>query len=281
MITATQLKQKIRHLAAQKEMDPQLLQRAFVMEQFLFLLGLTKHKDNFIIKGGFLIRSLLGVEKRTTMDIDTTVKGFTLNRENLTAIFNEICSANTFEGISFRVEKIEEIREEDDYPGFRVSMIATIQTMGVPFKVDLTTGDAITPKEELTKYTSILDDKEIELWSYPIETVLAEKLQTVLYRTTLSTRARDYYDIHMLYLLKKDEINWKALNESLQATMIKRETVDLLDDYSSVLILIEADDNLQKLWIRYQDKNSYVGNISFNETIQSVKAVLDRIILSV
>lgn len=281
MITATQLKQKIRHLAAQKEMDPQLLQRAFVMEQFLFLLGLTKHKDNFIIKGGFLIRSLLGVEKRTTMDIDTTVKGFTLNRENLTAIFNEICSANTFEGISFRVEKIEEIREEDDYPGFRVSMIATIQTMGVPFKVDLTTGDAITPKEELTKYTSILDDKEIELWSYPIETVLAEKLQTVLYRTTLSTRARDYYDIHMLYLLKKDEINWKALNESLQATMIKRETVDLLDDYSSVLMLIEADDNLQKLWIRYQDKNSYVGNISFNETIQSVKAVLDRIILSV
>ena len=281
MITATQLKHKIRHLAAQKEMDPQLLQRAFVMEQFLFLLGLTKHKDNFIIKGGFLIRSLLGVEKRTTMDIDTTVKGFTLNRENLTAIFNEICSANTFEGISFRVEKIEEIREEDDYPGFRVSMIATIQTMGVPFKVDLTTGDAITPKEELTKYTSILDDKEIELWSYPIETVLAEKLQTVLYRTTLSTRARDYYDIHMLYLLKKDEINWKALNESLQATMIKRETVDLLDDYSSVLMLIEADDNLQKLWIRYQDKNSYVGNISFNETIQSVKAVLDRIILSV
>lgn len=281
MITATQLKQKIRHLAAQKEMDPQLLQRAFVMEQFLFLLGLTKHKDNFIIKGGFLIRSLLGVEKRTTMDIDTTVKGFTLNRENLATIFNEICSANTFEGISFRVEKIEEIREEDDYPGFRVSMIATIQTMGVPFKVDLTTGDAITPKEELTKYTSILDDKEIELWSYPIETVLAEKLQTVLYRTTLSTRARDYYDIHMLYLLKKDEINWKALNESLQATMIKRETVDLLDDYSSVLMLIEADDNLQKLWIRYQDKNSYVGNISFNETIQSVKAVLDRIILSV
>ena len=281
MITATQLKHKIRHLAAQKEMDPQLLQRAFVMEQFLFLLGLTKHKDNFIIKGGFLIRSLLGVEKRTTMDIDPTVKGFTLNRENLAAIFNEICSANTFEGISFRVEKIEEIREEDDYPGFRVSMIATIQTMGVPFKVDLTTGDAITPKEELTKYTSILDDKEIELWSYPIETVLAEKLQTVLYRTTLSTRARDYYDIHMLYLLKKDEINWKALNESLQATMIKRETVDLLDDYSSVLMLIEADDNLQKLWIRYQDKNSYVGNISFNETIQSVKAVLDRIILSV
>ena len=281
MITATQLKQKIRHLAAQKEMDPQLLQRAFVMEQFLFLLGLTKHKDNFIIKGGFLIRSLLGVEKRTTMDIDTTVKGFTLNRENLATIFNEICSANTFEGISFRVEKIEEIREEDDYPGFRVSMIATIQTMGVPFKVDLTTGDAITSKEELTKYTSILDDKEIELWSYPIETVLAEKLQTVLYRTTLSTRARDYYDIHMLYLLKKDEINWKALNESLQATMIKRETVDLLDDYSSVLMLIEADDNLQKLWIRYQDKNSYVGNISFNETIQSVKAVLDRIIVSV
>lgn len=281
MITATQLKQKIRHLAAQKEMDPQLLQRAFVMEQFLFLLGLTKHKDNFIIKGGFLIRSLLGVEKRTTMDIDTTVKGFTLNRENLATIFNEICSANTFEGISFRVEKIEEIREEDDYPGFRVSMIATIQTMGVPFKVDLTTGDAITSKEELTKYTSVIDDKEIELWSYPIETVLAEKLQTVLYRTTLSTRARDYYDIHMLYLLKKDEINWKALNESLQATMIKRETVDLLDDYSSVLMLIEADDNLQKLWIRYQDKNSYVGNISFNETIQSVKAVLDRIILSV
>ena len=281
MITATQLKHKIRHLAAQKEMDPQLLQRAFVMEQFLFLLGLTKHKDNFIIKGGFLIRSLLGVEKRTTMDIDTTVKGFTLNGENLAAIFNEICSANTFEGISFRVEKIEEIREEDDYPGFRVSMIATIQTMGVPFKVDLTTGDAITPKEELTKYTSILDDKEIALWSYPIETVLAEKLQTLLYRTTLSTRARDYYDIHMLYLLKKDEINWKALNESLQATMIKRETVDLLNDYSSVLMLIEADDNLQKLWIRYKDKNSYVGNISFNETIQSVKAVLDRVILSV
>lgn len=280
MITATQLKQKIRHLAAQKKMDPQLLQRAFVMEQFLFLLGQTKHKDNFIIKGGFLIRSLLGVEKRTTMDIDTTVKGFTLNRENLTAIFNEICSANTIEGISFRVEKIEEIREEDDYPGFRVSMIATIQTMGVPFKVDLTTGDAIIPKEELTKYTSILDDKQIELWSYPIETVLAEKIQTVLYRTTLSTRARDYYDIHMLYLLKKDEINWKTLNESLQGTMVKRETVDLLDDYSSTLVLLATDDNLQKLWIRYRDKNSYVGNISFNETIQSVKAVIDRIIVS-
>lgn len=229
MITATQLKQKIRHLAAPKKLDPQLLQRTFVMEQFLFLMGLTKYRETFIIKGGFLIRSLLGVEKRTTMDIDTTVKGFTLNRENLSVIFNEICSDNAIEGMTFRVEKIEEIREEDDYPGFRVSMIATIQRMGIPFKIDLTTGDAITPKEELTKYTSILDDKEFELWSFPIETVLAEKLQTVLYRTTLNTRARDYYDIHMLYLLKKDEVNWKTLNESLRATMIKRETVDLFN----------------------------------------------------
>lgn len=280
MITATQLKQKIRNLAARKKLDPQLLQRNFVMEQFLYLLSLSKYKNNFIIKGGFLIRSLIGVEKRTTMDIDTTVKGFSLNEENLTAIFNEISSSNAIKGMAFRVEKVEEIREDDDYPGFRVSMIASIQTMGIPFKVDLTTGDAITPKEILTMHTSIFDDKEIELWSYPIETVLAEKIQTVLYRATLNTRARDYYDIHMLYLLKKDEINWKILNDSLRATMNKRETSSLLDEYSSTLTLIETDENLQEIWMRYRDKNSYVGNLSFEETMQSVKEVLEEIIAS-
>ncbi|MFY9901845.1 MAG: nucleotidyl transferase AbiEii/AbiGii toxin family protein [Trichococcus sp.] len=272
MITPIQVKQKIKNIQTKTGIPAQLLQRNFIMERFLFRLSQSAYKENFILKGGYLVGLFIGSEKRTTMDLDTTVRGFTLTTEKIKQVLTEIGQIETDDGITYDVLQIQDIREEDDYPGIRIALKGCVGgTMRVPFYLDITTGDAITPEATSIKQDSLLNLESFSILSYPLETVLAEKLQTILNRSIANTRARDYYDVYTLYLLKRNRIKLELLHEALLNTMKKRNTPNLLEDALAILKDIHNSPELERVWKSYEKKNShYVDNLTFQDTLNAV-----------
>ena len=266
------MKQKIRNIQTKTGIPAQLLQRNFIMERFLFRLSQSAYKENFILKGGYLVGNFIGSEKRTTMDLDATVKGFTLSLSKIKQVLTEIGQIETDDGITYDILQMQDIREEDDYPGIRIALQGCVGgIMRVPFYLDITTGDAITPGATTIKQDSLLNLESFSILSYPLETVLAEKLQTILNRSIANTRARDYYDVYALYLLKKDRLQLALLHEALLNTMKKRNTPNLIDDALSILKDIHNSPDLEQVWKSYKKKNShYVHNLAFQDTLNAV-----------
>ena len=194
-----QLKAFIKKKAGEKNISAQLVMQNYMMERLLERISLSQYKNNFIVKGGFLISAIVGLDTRATMDLDTTVKGFTLTHEAVRNIFSQICAIEISDDISFELSDIYDIREGDDYPGIRVALKANYLPISVPLTVDITTGDMITPGEIEYTFPLLFEDRKIQIWAYNIETVLAEKIETVLSRSIVNTRSRDFYDIHILY----------------------------------------------------------------------------------
>ncbi|MPM50607.1 hypothetical protein SDC9_97349 [bioreactor metagenome] len=272
MITPIQVKQKIRNIQTKTGIPAQLLQRNFIMERFLFRLSQSAYKENFILKGGYLVGLFIRSDKRTTMDLDTTVTGFTLTTEKIKQVLSEIGQIATDDGITYDVLQVQDIREEDDYPGIRIALQGWVGgTMRVPFYFDLTTGDAITPEATTIKQDSLLNLESFSILSYPLETVLAEKLQTILNRSIANTRARDYYDVYALHLFERNRINMELLHEALLNTMKKRNTPNLLEDALAILKDIHDSPELERVWKSYEKKNShYVDNLTFQDTLNAV-----------
>lgn len=213
MINIESIKGKIRSMAEKKNLKSQEVLQIYFFERFLERLSKSKYKNNFVIKGGFLISSLIGIENRTTMDMDTTIKGIALKEEKIKEIVQEIININVDDGIRFEIKDISYIREEDEYENFRISLIANVGKTKNPMKLDLTTGDAITPREIEYTYPCIFSQEDIKIMAYPLETILAEKYETIIRRNITTTRMRDFYDLYTLYKLKKDEIDYKILKE--------------------------------------------------------------------
>jgi len=207
MITknSMQFKSIIKKMSKEKNISPQLVMQNYMLERLLERISLSKYCDNFIFKGGFLISSIVGLSSRATMDLDTTIKGFILTHESITDIFKEIFSIEIDDDITFEFLNVTDIREIDDYPGIRVSLKANYSPISVPLTVDVTTGDVITPKEIKYHHNSVFEDKVIHVLAYNLETILAEKIETVLSRGIANTRPRDFYDIYILYSLHKDD----------------------------------------------------------------------------
>ena len=197
-----QLKAFIKNKAAEKHISAQLVMQNYMLERLLERISLSPYKNNFILKGGFLISAIVGLDTRATMDLDTTIKGFTLTHEAIHKIFTEICAVQIADDVQFEVVGISDIRETDDYPGIRVALKANYPPISVPLTVDVTTGDMITPREVEYTFSLLFDDRTISILAYNLETVLAEKLETVLSRNIANTRPRDYYDVHILYALR-------------------------------------------------------------------------------
>ena len=197
-----QLKAFIKNKAAEKHISAQLVMQNYMLERLLERISLSPYKNNFILKGGFLISAIVGLDTRATMDLDTTIKGFTLTHEAIRKIFTEICAVQIADDVQFEVVGISDIRETDDYPGIRVALKANYPPISVPLTVDVTTGDMITPREVEYTFSLLFDDRTISILAYNLETVLAEKLETVLSRNIANTRPRDYYDVHILYALR-------------------------------------------------------------------------------
>ena len=277
MITnnAMQLKAFIKKKAQEYNVSAQLVMQNYMLERLLERISLSKYKHNFVIKGGFLISSILGLNIRATMDLDTTIKGLTLSHESISGIFKEICSISVDDNINFELVNVENIRKDDDYLGLRVSLLANYAPISVPLTVDVTTGDSITPKEIEYSYPLLFDDRSIDIVAYNLENVLAEKLETILSRGIANTRSRDFYDVYVLTKFRWNSIDFDSLREAFLSTLKRRNTVGAINDVNSILLEIEKYPDINRLWNNYRKKYSYAKDISFEETIKSIKKLLD------
>ena len=277
MINIESIKGKIRSLAEKKNLKSQEVLQIYFFERFLDRLSKSQYKNNFVIKGGFLISSLIGIENRTTMDMDTTIKGIALKEERIKEIVQEIINISVDDGIKFEIKDISYIREEDEYENFRVSLIANVGKTKNPMKLDLTTGDAITPREIEYTYPCIFSKEAIKIMAYPVETILAEKYETIIRRNITTTRMRDFYDLYTLYKLKKDQINYEILKEAIQRTSNRRGSQEIMQDYKEIIDDIKEDSYLRSLWEVYLNENKYIGDLTFDKVVDVVTIISKRI----
>lgn len=270
--TSRQLKDKIRKLAKEKSADAQILMRTYMMERLLERISISEYKKNFILKGGLLIASLVGLDFRSTMDVDTTVKGFDVNLTSVEQMIQNLIDVPLEDGVLFQIKNIDSIMEEAEYPCIRVSMQALFDGTITPLKVDMSTGDVITPDAIQYSYKLMFEDRYIQLLSYNLETVLAEKLETIVRRHLTNTRMRDFYDVYILKKLYESEISKPLLQDALEATVQIRGSTELLKHAEPSLKEIENSDDMRKLWLSYQSHYEYAQNISWDAVMEAVKA---------
>lgn len=272
-----QLKAFIKKKAAEKHISAQLVMQNYMLERLLERISLSKYKNNFILKGGFLISAIVGLDTRTTMDLDTTIKGFTLTHEAIHSIFQEICAIEIEDDVQFEIAGVSDIREGDDYPGIRVALKANYPPISVPLTVDVTTGDMITPREVEYTFSLLFDNRSISILAYNLETVLAEKIETVLSRNIANTRPRDYYDVHILYALRGAECDKTTLRHALERTTQKRGSGRIMEQYPEIMKEIRGSDQLRKLWNKYTREYEYAKDISFDDTCNTIETIMDAI----
>ena len=275
--TPEQIKGRIKSVAKQNNADARTLMRIYMMERFLERLAQSEYRDNFILKGGILVTAMIGVAHRSTMDIDTSMKNLNLSAEDALRVVNQVKDIDLDDGVSFEVKDVSNIMDEMEYPGIRVTMNATVGRLITPLKIDISTGDVITPRAIEFNYDLLLEDRSIRLWSYNLETILAEKLQTVLARGILNTRMRDFYDIRMLLDPYEDKVNKAVLKDAFAATCKKRGTDHLQEQAEEIIKTIEADEQLQVLWRAYQKKYSYAAEIDYASVISGVRKLMNWI----
>lgn len=273
---ANSFKAKIKNISKDKGIPAQQVQQHYLIEQVLKLISTSSYRDSFIVKGGYLIGQMIGLDKRTTMDLDVTLKGIEMSKENLIHIFEEILCSKT-DGFSFSVDKLEPIRQDDEYGGFSLKLNATFDTLKEVVFIDITTGDKITPREITYSMTSIFTNESIKIWTYNLETVLAEKLETIISRGLASTRPRDRYDLFTLYKLRKEEINLEVLKNALENTAEKRKSKDTIYNWEEQVRGIEISDYQKELWIRYQRQFKYAKDISFDNSVQVIREIMQQI----
>lgn len=268
------LKATINNIAKENKVSAQSVLQTYMLERLLERISVSKYKDNFILKGGMLISAMLGIDSRTTMDIDTTIKGFELTEENVKNIMTEVCSIDLKDYITLKINKVEEIRENDDYNGYRLTFEAKYaNSMPVIMKIDVTTGDKITYREIEYSFELMLENRKIHVWSYNVETVLAEKFEAIIKRGVLGTRIRDFYDVHMLLKTQSKNIDEKTLKVAIMFTAEHRDSMDEIKKWKEVVQLLSDDDTMKKQWARYQKNNFYAEGIEYEDLIESINVV--------
>lgn len=275
MKNAMQLKSVIKNISKDKHISAQLVMQNFMLERLLERISVSKYQKNFILKGGFLIAAMVGLDTRATMDMDATIKGWSVNEESIKKMFIDICEIDLYDDITFELKKISEIREEDEYTGYRVSLSANYSPMAIPLKLDITTGDKITPREVEYRFKLMLEDREISVLAYNLETVMAEKLETIVSRGDQSTRPRDYYDVYILAKLQYRNIETEFLKAALDATSKKRGSSEILKDYNHIIDVVRKSDVMVRQWRTYQKSFEYAADISFNEVCDAVVQMMD------
>ena len=277
--TARQLKDLIRNLSREKSADAQILMRNYMMERFLERISLSEYRDKFILKGGMLVAAMVGLDARSTMDLDATIKGANVSLTDVETIISNIIAIPIDDGVSFYIKRISEIMEEADYPGVRVSMETKFDGVITPLKIDISTGDVITPKEIRYSFNLMLEDRTIEVWAYNLETVLAEKLETVISRNVTNTRMRDFYDIYILQKLYGEQLSKDVLRDALVATAKKRETLEQIEteDIDEIFDEIQSSSVMENLWKAYQRNYSYSADIPWHTIMKSIRTLYEII----
>ena len=275
MTNAMQLKALIKNLAKEKCISAQLVLQNYMLERFLERISLSSYRDNFIIKGGFLIASMVGLDTRATMDMDATIKGYPVKEDSIRKMIEEILGIPIEDGITFRLQSIHEIREDDEYSGYRASLIAEYGRMAVPLKLDITSGDKITPREIEYSYKLMWENRSISILAYNLSTILAEKLETILSRADQNTRPRDYYDVYILTKLQGENIDDKTLSLALSATAEKRGSAHLLSKFRDILSTVKSSSIMKIRWENYQKDFDYAKGIEFEECCNAIISLLE------
>ena len=277
MKNAMQLKALIKNLAKEKCISAQLVLQNYMLERFLERISLSSYRDNYIIKGGFLIASMVGLDTRATMDMDATIKGYPVKEDSIRKMIEEILGIPIEDGITFRLQSIHEIREDDEYSGYRASLIAEYGRMAVPLKLDITSGDKITPREIEYSYKLMWENRSISILAYNLSTILSEKLETILSRADQNTRPRDYYDVYILTKLQGENIDAKSLSLALSATAEKRGSAHLLSQFWDILSTVKSSSIMKSRWENYQKDFDYAKGIQFAECCDAILSLLESI----
>ena len=247
----------------------------FYFERILERISISNYRGQIILKGGLLLTSIIGNDERTTKDMDATLKGIPLTKNDVEKVFNEILHIDIDDGVSFQIISIKDIRLEDEYGGFRLNILSTLDNNKTYITVELTTGDVITPKEMKYNYNSIFEDKKIPIMSYTLETVLAEKFQTIVTRGLLNTRLKDFYDVYILINTKINELSKDNLIKAIKNTFERRETNIDMEQFNEVIKYLNDDKNMNNLWNEYVSKNPYAKGVKFEDTIKAIKEIVE------
>jgi predicted nucleotidyltransferase component of viral defense system len=270
MSKAMQLKAKIRNLAVKNHVPAQAVLQNFMLERLLERISISKYKDRIILKGGMLIASMVGINSRTTMDMDATLRGYPLSEETIRRALSDICAIQLGDEVTLIFDHITPIREDDEYGGYRVAIIARYESINTPLKIDISAGDIITPDAVRYAFHSNFENKRIEVWAYNIETILAEKVETILRRSVLNTRPRDFYDVYILMKTHWQSINKEIFIAALNTTSEKRMSIAALQDKNKILREIQSDAVMRQRWDRYCKENYYANAIAFDDVIEVI-----------
>ncbi len=263
------LKGKVKAMAKKSGLKPQELLQMYLFERLLMRLEKSDYAETFVLKGGLLISSMTGVAQRTTMDMDATVVGMDMDAETVSAAISSICSVDIGDGMECSFERLEPIRTDDEYANWRAHLRARYGKIDAPIKIDITTGDEIVPGRIEYSYPLMFEEGSVRILSYPIETVLAEKLETVVSRGIANTRGRDFYDIHTLLRLKSKDINRRSLREAIAATTSKRGSTGRMSDYAAILEEVRESAIMQGIWASYIAGSPYAAGIDFEDVVDS------------
>ena len=267
MKTSEQIKGAIRNISKKTGVNPNSLLQMCLFEGILEKLSKSKYSENFILKGGLLISSLIGVDMRSTMDMDTTLRGIPLNEVSITKILNEILVIKIDADIEYKLIKLSPIRQEDVYEDFCASISCIFGKINATLNIDITTGDVITPREMNYSYSKILEEGTIPIMTYTIETILAEKFETISSRNITTTRARDFYDLYMIYSIYKDKIDKDILRKAIERTSKYRGSFETALQYKEIVELFRESETPKELWKKYTQNNPYTKDVDFLDTI--------------
>jgi predicted nucleotidyltransferase component of viral defense system len=268
-----QLNALVRNLAREKNIGAEIILRNYMLERLLERIALSAYSHNFILKGGMLIAAMVGLDTRTTMDLDATIRGQDLTEAEITALFQKIIAVEVDDHVMFSFKKIEEIREEAEYPGYRVSFEARLDSTRQTLKVDITTGDSITPREVEYRFKLMFEDRTISVLAYNLETVLAEKMEGILIRGVTNTRMRDYYDVYILTAMQSENIDRDVFDKALRNTAEKRGSGAVLPKAQEIIRTVELNETIQRLWKQYQKNYSYAADIPWDMVVRAVKSL--------
>lgn len=273
MISPAGLKDKVRNFARENELPHQIVMQNYIHERFMERIALSEYKNNFVVKGGTLIAALVGLKFRGTMDLDITLQSYPLDEEHLLDMVQRICAIDANDGISFELKKVQPIRSEDEYGGFRVSLQSMCGNIRTYLSVDVTTGDVITPSAIQRDIPCMFDkNKSLNVWVYNTETILAEKTESILQRGVVTSRTRDFYDIYVL--TKTQKYNPALFRQALEATAKQRGTYMAIEQAPQTIDLIESNENIRSRWAQYQAQQTYAAAIPFDEIMKQLRSVL-------
>lgn len=278
--TSKQLKDKVRNISKGDNNIARALIRNFIMERFLERVSVSDYCNNFILKGGMLVASIIGVDMRATIDIDATVKSLPVNANDAQRIISEICAVPLEDGVNFRITSVSDIMTDFEYPGVRMILEATLERMRQVIKIDISTDDVITPSAVEYEYKLMFEDRTISILTYNVETLLAEKIQTILARGIANTRLRDFYDVYEIVKICAAEVDKELLLKAFCATCKKRETVFSKEEISETLTMIEKDAGMAHMWEQFRKKNFFVGDLEWNNVVRDILNVIDTYIVN-